>query len=195
MGPFDEESTRAFYSDVPDYLPTLPLALLNLTPEDVAKLEEENEAKYGSFDKDVDDAFGDEGGSGGSSSEDAASDAADAADDERFAEGGGAEEQGEDGEDDEDDGTESIHYKLKMLLDEELPNVNGREAADKLAEKFITNHGSLLKARKRLAKTLYSVPRTRLDLLPQYSRFLCAVDKVLKDVAVLVVAELEREFR
>jgi hypothetical protein len=39
------------------------------------------------------------------------------------------------------------------------------------------------------------VPRTRLDLLPHYGRFLSSLDRVLKDVAPVVVQELQREFR
>ena len=46
-GPFDDEETRAFYCDIPDFLSTMPAALLNMTPEAVQAKQEENAKKYG----------------------------------------------------------------------------------------------------------------------------------------------------
>jgi regulator of nonsense transcripts 2 len=47
FGPFDDEDTRIFYCDVPDYLSTMPPALLNLSPEAVQAKQEQNAQKYG----------------------------------------------------------------------------------------------------------------------------------------------------
>jgi regulator of nonsense transcripts 2 len=46
-GPFDDEETRAFYSDIPDLLTTIPPALLGMTPEDIEKRKAENLTKFG----------------------------------------------------------------------------------------------------------------------------------------------------
>lgn len=48
LGPFDDEETRAFYCDVPDFLTIIPPALLGLSEEDIERRKEENAAKYGS---------------------------------------------------------------------------------------------------------------------------------------------------
>ena len=87
------------------------------------------------------------------------------------------------------------HYKLMVLIDEELPEVHSREKADELSEKFIVNHGSNKNSRKRLVKALFQVPRTRLDLLPYYSRILAAIDRVFDDIASQVVHDLEAQVR
>ncbi len=89
---------------------------------------------------------------------------------------------------------EAPHYKLKVLLDEEMCECNRREVTDELAERFCVNHGSSKSSRKRLVSTLFSVPQTRLDLLPQYARFAAIVDRVYDDVAAPLVANLEAQF-
>ena len=55
LGPFDDEETRAFYSDVPDLLATKPPALLGLNPVDLEKQKERNARQYGAM------AAGDDG--------------------------------------------------------------------------------------------------------------------------------------
>jgi regulator of nonsense transcripts 2 len=47
LGPFDDEETRAFYCDVPDFLETKPAALLGLNPADLEKQKERNLRQYG----------------------------------------------------------------------------------------------------------------------------------------------------
>jgi regulator of nonsense transcripts 2 len=89
---------------------------------------------------------------------------------------------------------EAPHYKLKVLLDEEMCECIRCEATDELAERFCVNHGSSKFSRKRLVSTLFSVPQTRLDLLPQYARFAAIVDHVFDDVAAPLVANLEAQF-
>lgn len=95
-----------------------------------------------------------------------------------------------DGEIDKD----TPHYKLMVLLDEELPEVHCREKTDETAEKFVVNHGSNKNSRKRLTKNLFLVPRTRLDLLPQYSRVAAIIDRVYDDVTKNLVTDLEAQF-
>jgi hypothetical protein len=50
FGSFDDEETRSFYSDIPDYLTTIPPALLGLTVEAIEAKKVENTAKYGESD-------------------------------------------------------------------------------------------------------------------------------------------------
>ena len=47
FGPFDDEETRAFYCDIPDYLTTVPPALLGLTTNAIEAKKMENATKYG----------------------------------------------------------------------------------------------------------------------------------------------------
>lgn len=86
------------------------------------------------------------------------------------------------------------HYKLTLLLEQELPECNRREQLDELTEKFCTNHGSSKNSRKRLLKTLFLVPRSRLDLLPFYSRMATTLDRVWNDICPGLVTDLEQQF-
>lgn len=47
LGPFDDEETRAFYCDVPDFVSIKPAALLGLNAVDLEKQKERNERQYG----------------------------------------------------------------------------------------------------------------------------------------------------
>lgn len=86
------------------------------------------------------------------------------------------------------------HYKLMVLLEQELPECNRREQIDEIAEKFCTNHGSSKNSRKRLSQTLFLVPRTRLDLLPYYSRMAATLTRVWPDITTSLVKDLEQQF-
>lgn len=89
---------------------------------------------------------------------------------------------------------ETPHYRLMTLLEQELPECNRREQIDELSEKFCTNHGSSKNSRKRLTKTLFMVPRSRLDLLPYYSRMAATVDRVWRDITPKLIGDLEQQF-
>ena len=47
LGPFDDEETRSFYCDVPDFLSTKPHALLGISEADVERQKEKNKRQYG----------------------------------------------------------------------------------------------------------------------------------------------------
>lgn len=81
-----------------------------------------------------------------------------------------------------------------LLLDQELPECNRREQIDEIAEKFGINHGSSKNSRKRLLKTMFLVPRSRLDLLPYYSRMVATLDRVWGDIAPSLTTDLEQQF-
>ena len=81
-----------------------------------------------------------------------------------------------------------------VLLEQELPECSRREQVDEVAEKFCVNHGTSKNSRKRLSKTLFLVPRTRLDLLPFYSRLAAVLDRVFPDIPSPLVTDLEQQF-
>lgn len=81
-----------------------------------------------------------------------------------------------------------------VLLEEELPECNRRDLVDKLAEKFCTNHGTNKNARKRIQQAIFLVPRSRLDLIPYYSRLAAIFDRVFPDISSSLVTELEKQF-
>ena len=62
-----------------------------------------------------------------------------------------------------DENKDTPHYKLMVLLEQELPECSRREQIDELAEKFCTNHGSrhlatLLHTEKHLEKSVWTNP-------------------------------------
>lgn len=75
-----------------------------------------------------------------------------------------------------------------------MPECSRREQIDEISEKFCTNHGTSKKSRNRLAQTLFHVPRTRLDLLPYYSRMTATLTRVWPDVSASLVTDLEQQF-
>lgn len=81
-----------------------------------------------------------------------------------------------------------------VLLEQELPECNRRERIDELADKFVSNHGTNKNARKRIEKAMFLVPRSRLDLIPYYSRLAAILDRVFPDIASALVTELEQQF-
>lgn len=95
---------------------------------------------------------------------------------------------------DDDGNKDAPHYKLMALLEQELPECNRIDKVDELAEKFCTNHGTTKNARKRMQKSLFAVPRGRLDLLPYYARAAAIFDRVFPDIAEPLVEELEKQF-
>jgi len=184
LGPFDDEETKEFYCDIPDLLSTIPPTLLGYTPEEIEKKQEVNRQKYGSgFDE------------------------ADSSDDPgEFNESGTEPQDFEDdnspadvveGETDTTEGNENKdapQYKLKSLLEQELPECNRRDKVDEIAEKFCTNHGTSKSSKKRLQRSLFCVPRSRLDLLPYYSRLAAIFERVFPDIAGSLVTDLEQQF-
>lgn len=81
-----------------------------------------------------------------------------------------------------------------VLIEQELPECNRRDKIDELAEKFCTNHGAAKKSRNRLKQALFLVPRSRLDLIPYYSRLAAIFDRVFPDLSPMLVKELEQQF-
>jgi len=98
---------------------------------------------------------------------------------------------------DEEDLQEAINSSNRMILDaflSQLPNCVNREMIDSAAAEFCMNHNTKSN-RKRLVKALFSVHRTRTDLLSFYSRLVAALQPCMPDVPTQLAALLKQEFR
>ncbi|GBP06021.1 Regulator of nonsense transcripts 2 [Eumeta japonica] len=87
----------------------------------------------------------------------------------------------------------SNRYALDSFLNE-LPNCINRELIDNAAVDFVLNLNTK-NNRKKLTRVLFSVARTRLDLLPFYSRFAAILYPVLPDVCVDLCQMLKQDFK
>jgi regulator of nonsense transcripts 2 len=179
FGPFDDEETRSFYCDIPDLLTTIPPALLGMGPEEIEKLQAENLRKHGS------DAVADDS---------AAAAEVEPISEAEFEEEEEQETKEEETQEDNEENKDTPHYRLQVLLEQELPECSRREQVDELAEKFCVNHGTSKNSRKRLTKALFQVPRTRLDLLPHYSRIAATMDRIYPDISAPLTTDLEQQF-
>ena len=86
---------------------------------------------------------------------------------------------------------------MKVLMDSfiaQLPNCVNRELIDKAAKDFCTNLNTKLN-RKRLTSALFQVQRTRLDLLPFYSRFVAILSPCMPEISTDLSALLLKDFR
>ncbi|CAG9098109.1 unnamed protein product [Plutella xylostella] len=87
----------------------------------------------------------------------------------------------------------SNKYALDSFLNE-LPNCINRELIDNAAVDFVLNLNTK-NNRKKLTRVLFSVARTRLDLLPFYSRFAAILYPVIPDVCVDLCQMLKQDFK
>jgi len=183
FGPFDDEETKSFYCDIPDLLTTIPPALLGMNDSEIQRLQEENLRKYGAESEImVDD------GSAAEVDPIAESELEEELEEEEV------DEPKDETKENYEENKDTPHFRLQVLLEQELPECNRREQVDELAEKFCVNHGSSKTSRKRLTKALFQVPRTRLDLLPHYSRIAAVMDRIYPDVVTPLATDLEQQF-
>ncbi|RIA79977.1 armadillo-type protein [Glomus cerebriforme] len=82
--------------------------------------------------------------------------------------------------------------QLDSLLSR-LPNMINRDLIDQAAVDFCYLNSKA--SRKKLIKTLFGVPRTRLDLLPYYSRLIATLNPHYPDITEEVMHHLEVEFK
>ncbi|KAJ0182050.1 hypothetical protein K1T71_002772 [Dendrolimus kikuchii] len=87
----------------------------------------------------------------------------------------------------------SNKYALDAFLNE-LPNCINRELIDNAAVDFVLNLNTK-NNRKKLTRVLFSVARTRLDLLPFYARFAAILYPVLPDVCLELCQMLKQDFK
>jgi len=203
LGPFDDEEIRSFYCDLPDLLSTVPPTLLGMTMQEVEDKKAHNVQRFGNgFDNSADeDVVEDDSAAMEPSSTNANFDPSTGNGEEDATVGDMTDQDSYslDKEDESEVATttskeETPHYKLTLLLEVELPECNRREKTDEIAEKFTLNHGASKKSRLRLSKSLFLVPRTRLDLLPYYARVCAILGRVFSDVASSLQQDLEQQF-
>jgi len=74
-----------------------------------------------------------------------------------------------------------------------LPTLNNRDMIDSVAVEFCYLNSK--SARKKLIKSLISVPRSRVDLLPYYARLIATLNPYFSDIGDTILAALEHEFK
>jgi len=77
---------------------------------------------------------------------------------------------------------------------EQLPKCVNREMIDNLAIEFLI-YLNTKNNRKKLVKVLFSVPRTRVDLLPFYTRLIAILNPLMPEVALELCSLLKSDFR
>ena len=85
----------------------------------------------------------------------------------------------------------------KILLDSfltTLPNCVSREMIDSAAVEFCTNLNTKYN-RKKLVRALFTVQRTRLDLLPFYSRLVATLYPYIPEIATDLGNFLKQDFK
>lgn len=85
----------------------------------------------------------------------------------------------------------------KVLLDafiSALPNCINRDLIDSAAMEFCLRLNTK-PSRKKLVRALFLVPRTRLDLLPFYSRLVATLQPLMPDLATDLVNMLKQDFK
>uniref|UniRef100_A0A646QJ82 Regulator of nonsense transcripts 2 n=1 Tax=Hemiscolopendra marginata TaxID=943146 RepID=A0A646QJ82_9MYRI len=100
-------------------------------------------------------------------------------------------------EDVEDEPENTSNAANKILLESFLNNIQNcinRELIDKAAIDFCMNLNTKPNRRK-LVKTLFLVPRTRLDLLPFYARLVATLHPCMPDVATDLASTLKQDLK
>lgn len=100
-------------------------------------------------------------------------------------------------EDAEDEPENTTNAANKILLESflnNIPNCVNRELIDKAAVDFCMNLNTKPNRRK-LVKTLFLVPRTRLDLLPFYARLVATLHPCMPDVASDLASTLKQDLK
>lgn len=77
---------------------------------------------------------------------------------------------------------------------EQLPKCVNREMIDNLAIEFLI-YLNTKNNRKKLVKVLFSVPRTRVDLLPFYTRLVAILNPLMPEVGLELCSLLKSDFR
>jgi len=167
---WEDDDTRAFYENLPDLVSIIPSILYKDSKQEaevVVKEQGDAEKKLEEEEEEVEDDAVDE------------------------------EEVEEVVLEDDEDLKDAISLSYKMVLDaflSQLPNCVNREMIDSAAAEFCMNHNTKTN-RKRLVKALFTVHRTRIDLLPFYSRLVSTLHPCMPDVSTQLAALLKQDFR
>ncbi|TPX76804.1 hypothetical protein CcCBS67573_g01935 [Chytriomyces confervae] len=188
-GPWEDEESRSFYENVIDLKDMVPSILLGEKQEKPAAPTAADLEKLNSVIQVNDEAMNADVPNESSKldGDEAGEDTKDGADDAAL--------EDEDAADDDDKTSKSNTTGNKVALDAfftNLPNALSVESVDKLAVEFCYINSKA--TRKRLIKTLSTVPRQRLDLLPYYARLIATLSPFMPDISTQVLAALEKAF-
>ncbi|KAK2710519.1 regulator of nonsense transcripts 2-like isoform X2 [Artemia franciscana] len=183
---WDDEETRQFYESLPDlkgYIPHLqrkiPLDEASKTKEEPLAAEIEEDKVEAEIVPEVEDLIFEKGDSGPAVADDIPEDIpVPVLDDEEL-----------------DPGEKATTNKI--LLDSflsSLPNCVSREKIDSAAVEFAMALNTRYN-RKRLVRSMFTIHRTRLDLLPFYGRFAATLYPYVPDVALELVQLLKHDFK
>ncbi|KAK9315002.1 armadillo-type protein [Lipomyces starkeyi] len=87
---------------------------------------------------------------------------------------------------------QSIGAQVDLII-HRLPDMNNRDTIDQLAIDFCYLNSKA--SRVRLIRAVQSIPKSRQDLIPMYSRFIATLNKYIPDIGSEVVKYLQREFK
>ncbi|CAH1388507.1 unnamed protein product [Nezara viridula] len=93
----------------------------------------------------------------------------------------------------EEGGSANSKVALETYLNN-LPSCVNREMIDNAAVEFVVCLNTKT-ARRKLVKTLFGVPRTRLDLLPFYGRLVAILNPVIPEIAANLTSLLKQDFK
>merc|ERR1719336_3585577 len=164
---WDDEDTRAFYENLPDLVAIIPSILYKDSKGEAAETETSNKEAESLDNENEDEMAVDE----------------DPVEEVNL--------------EDDEELQEAVSMSNKMILDAflgQLPHCVNREMIDSAAAEFCMNHNTK-NNRKRLVKTLFTVHRTRTDLLPFYSRLVATLNPCMPEVPNQLSALLKQDFR
>lgn len=185
LGIFDDEETRSFYENLVDLKAIVPQILYKdseqtVVAEDVVQ-DDSKELRPEDVEKEIEEAC--------SSTDPLDDGVASAADGLTGADG--------DADDAVGGASTDVPATEKVLLDgflASLPTCVNRELIDKAAQEFCMNLNTKGN-RKKLAKALFSVQRTRYDLLPFYARLTATLNPCMPDLAQELNNMLKSDFK
>ncbi|KAI9328498.1 armadillo-type protein [Obelidium mucronatum] len=178
-GPWEDEESRSFYEDLIDLKDVVPSILLGEKHEKLAASSSAAELEKLTNEMKI--------------SEEISESAEDKGEEDAPIEDLTADLELDDGDEDEKgkDAFNNARQQREAWF-EHLPNALSTESIDKLAVEFcyINTKGT----RKRLIKTLFAVPRQRLDILPYYSRLIATLNPFIPEIANGLIDLLEKQF-
>ncbi|CAA0811276.1 Regulator of nonsense transcripts UPF2 [Striga hermonthica] len=182
---WDDEDTRAFYECLPDLRAFVPAVLLG---ESEAK---SNEPSLKNQESSSDAASESDKGQI-ATQENPETDSGTLTEDKEKDKEKGKEKDTERKGDSEKDKTKGLDGTNLEALLHRLPSCVSRDLIDQLTVEFCYLNSK--SSRKKLARALFNVPRTSLELLPYYSRMVATLSTCMKDVSSMLLQFLEEEF-
>lgn len=202
-GPFGDLESRSFYEDLPDLLAMVPLALLGLTPEQEAVLQEqwrvERESRYSGpppavipigndTDKEADTLTSSSSTSNLENLESSDSFSTETSSKKHSA--GDLQELDKD-ELSSSSNEETPNMRVTLLIQDKLPECTTKAKCDEFCQSFCFLNSK--SARKKLAQALVKIPWGRGELVPCYARIIASLHRIFNDIAPVVLNSIQRE--